>query len=272
MVDAASAAAAFRERHGLGLAPIRDIIQVAEDYCGARMVVLPLPDRVLAMSFRDPVSKSTIIGVGVSEVYERQRFSVAHELGHLDSGRLSTEVHTLGVRSRDADEMWSDEFARHLLIPKESLRGYLADRGYAPGELSSQALSDLVRTFGVSPDVARIQAKTADWVTAAAARKIANEGWTSRKLARQYGWESERNALVQLSSTPRRPTAIVNAATAAYLAGNITLEALARAAGRSDVDEFRAGLDEDDLVPHPPAAASEDDDIEDFSDLFKDGE
>ncbi len=203
-------ASAFRVRHGLGDAPIRDMFQVVEDFTGVFVLSRKFPASQEAFTVHDEESGMTIIAVGTSDNYERQRFSVAHELGHLESGRMSADVHSLPDFTSSKDETWAHDFARHLLLPLGAVEKYLTNLGRSPLNVTIESLSDLVRVFGVSPHVAMIQLRDSKWIS-----KRDFEEWpkrlpslTSRGLAMQFGWASERAGLVLVSLTPRRPSLI----------------------------------------------------------------
>jgi Zn-dependent peptidase ImmA (M78 family) len=271
------AAARFRSRHDLGNAPIRDMVQVMEDFCGAFVLTRPFPSAYEAFTVHDEVSGTTIVAVGTTDNPERQRFTIAHELGHLESGRMSAEIHSLPDPALNADEIWANNFARHLLLPLPALEKFLTDAKRSKGSLGEESLSDMVRVFGISPAAAMIQLHNSGWISESlhAAWRSASPALTSKALSTRHGWSSERSAMVAVSLAPRRPTRVVNAATAAYEAGQTSLESLAQAAGQNDLVAYRATLEESGVTPARPelrdTAGSDDDDwdSEDFSDLSR---
>jgi Zn-dependent peptidase ImmA (M78 family) len=264
-------AADFRARHGLGDAPIRDVIQVVEDFCDAFVFSEPFPDVYEAFTMQDEVAGTIIIAVGTSENHERQRFSIAHELGHLESGRMSADVHEAPDFERNPDEIWADTFARHLLLPLSAIDTYLSDSESTKEELTVEALSDLIRVFGISPKPAMIQLKSAGWITGNTFDEwFSDRSLTSRGLALRYGWSSERDAMVRAALTPRRPTRLVQAAVAAYQVGDTSIEALAQASGRRDLETYQSELQEVGIEQVVADDATDGDYItEDFSDLYQ---
>ena len=265
-------ASAFRVRHGLGDAPIRDMFQVVEDFHGAFVLSRKFPTSQDAFTVHDKDSGTTIIAVGTSDNYERQRFSVAHELGHLESRRMSADVHSLPDFLSSPDETWANDFARHLLLPMGAVENYLTDAGRTRLSLTIESVSDLVRVFGVSPHVAMIQLRDAHWISQKNLNSWArtSPAVTSRSLAMKFGWESERAGLVRASETPRRPTRVVKAATAAYQQGEISLEALAQVWGVQDVTAFQSTLEDSDIRPSTTATESSSErEPEDLSDLYR---
>lgn len=264
-------ASAFRVRHGLGDAPIRDMFQVVEDFTGAFVLSRKFPASQEAFTVHDEDSGMTIIAVGTSDNYERQRFSVAHELGHLESGRMSADVHSLPDFTSSKDETWAHDFARHLLLPLGAVQKYLTNLGRSPLNVTIESLSDLVRVFGVSPRVAMIQLRDSKWIS-----KRDFEEWskrlqslTSRGLAMEFGWASERDGLVQTSLSPRRPTRVVRAATAAYQRGEISLESLAQVWGVQDLAAFQTTLENSEIRPPTTTGENSERETEDLSDLYR---
>jgi Zn-dependent peptidase ImmA (M78 family) len=265
-------ASAFRALHGLGDAPIRDMFQVVEDLNGAFVLSREFPPSQAAFTVHDEDSGITIIAVGTTDNYERQRFSVAHELGHLESGQLSADIHSLSAVKRGPAEKWADDFARHVLLPISAVDKYLSHTRRARLSLAIESVSDLVRVFGVSPPVAMIQLRDALWIS-----QQNYDSWTqlttpvtSRSLAMRFGWASERDGLVRASETPRRPARIVKAATTAYQQGDISLEALAQVWGTRDVEKFKSMLEESGIRPLLETTDSRSNrEPEDLSDLYR---
>lgn len=266
------AAIEFRQRHSLGNAPIRDMIQVIEDFRGAFVFSRPFPTMYAAFTVHDEVSGTTIVAVGTTDNPERQRFTIAHELAHLESGRMSADVHSMPEFSRNPDEIWADNFARHLLLPLNAIDAYLTEAERTKGSITEKSLSDLVRVFGISPAAALIQMRDSGWISPGLYDEWRNAtpSLTSRALSIRHGWASERAAMVKLTLTPRRPIQVVEAATSAYRDGQTSLEALAQASGESDLDSYRDALEESGITPvRSEPDASDDWDAEDLSDLFR---
>lgn len=63
----------------------------------------------------------TIIGYNQNVAPVRQKFSVAHELGHLYMGHLHGHS-SLDLNSADFDEIEANQFAAHLIMPTVMLR------------------------------------------------------------------------------------------------------------------------------------------------------
>lgn len=109
--DPCSAAAAIRRHWGLGFRPIPNLIKLLESK-GVRVFTLAEGRNVDAFSFwRDGVP---FIFLNTLKSSEHNRFDVAHELGHL-------LMHRHGYHEGREVERDADQFASHLLMPREDL-------------------------------------------------------------------------------------------------------------------------------------------------------
>ena len=67
----------------------------------------------------------TVILVSLADAHVRQRFTVAHEVGHLWLERLDSEGASFSPQNDDDTERWCDAFAAAVLIPREWLSAEL---------------------------------------------------------------------------------------------------------------------------------------------------
>lgn len=119
---------------------------------GIKVFTAPLEPDVSGKLFMKPGGDPEIY-VNQSDSYNRQRFTVAHELGHWakrvakgeESGEIVDYRGPLAATGTDPQEIYANQFAAALLMPaKEVLR--LTELGYGP-----IAIADTLR---VSPDAA----------------------------------------------------------------------------------------------------------------------
>ena len=122
----------LRARWGLGDEPIPSMVTVLEEH-GIRVGFLPLPDGIDAMSFRVANGEPCVV-VRADVPGDRQRFSLAHELGHL--------AWPAGVREGDYHR-----FAAAFLVPAPSARRALGDHRK---RLGLDELLLLKRAWGLS--------------------------------------------------------------------------------------------------------------------------
>lgn len=119
--DIEDAALAVRKAWGLGLEPIVDLIEVLEDQ-GLKVL---LSEHAKAAKFDGLAAEAnghTVILVGADQPGDRQRFTMAHELGHLVlENRLDPEI----FEGEDGEEKACHRFAGAFLVPAAQVIGAL---------------------------------------------------------------------------------------------------------------------------------------------------
>jgi Zn-dependent peptidase ImmA (M78 family) len=109
---------------------------------------------------------TTVIGVNPSENHSRQRFTIAHEIGHyiLHKGDKNLFVDEVMFRSdkKDLRELEANAFATALLMPEELIDAEIKSLGEQPVK---DMITSLAQKFEVS--------------TVAMTYKLSNLGWIS---------------------------------------------------------------------------------------------
>lgn len=134
------AAEKFRSLFGLGLGPLSNVTRIAENAGAVVMRVQGLAPEIDAVSFATKRPLITLNGAGRSAC--RERFGIAHELGHFS-------LH-IGVLTGDRlTETQANRFASALLMPRSTFASEcrLAIRGT---RLNWLGLSELKLRWGVS--------------------------------------------------------------------------------------------------------------------------
>jgi Zn-dependent peptidase ImmA (M78 family)/DNA-binding XRE family transcriptional regulator len=137
--DAEAAARRTREAWHLGLAPVGTLTEELEQH-GIKVVMLDMPISVDGLSCRLRVSDNAslpMIVVSALVPSGRQRFVMAHELGHL----------VLTVAEPARLETACDSFAGAFLMPAEAVQACLGSRRHAFGY---DELADIAQLFGVN--------------------------------------------------------------------------------------------------------------------------
>ncbi|MFE5033177.1 helix-turn-helix domain-containing protein [Streptomyces sp. NPDC056683] len=248
-----TAAAALRTRLGLGIAPLVDLPELLETATHLDAGAVSIPSTVSGISAQDPARGVAVALVNICDVPERQRFSYAHELGHvvLDDG-VAVD-HLRGGRS--PQEIRCDAFARHFLAPLEGVRqewqrtattcAPTADDGSVD---PLRRLAQVARHYRVSLSVARIQCAR---LGIGLSPECQNALPTNREAAWRFGWGPEYEAEVKAAQQISPPRRILERAVQAYAAGSIGLKPLARLLCM-DVQDAEAQLEGAGI--RPPAA------------------
>jgi Zn-dependent peptidase ImmA (M78 family) len=161
---ARNAARRVLDQQGVRSAPI-PIEKIAVEY--ATIMSRSLRDEVSGMLI--PVDGGWVIVVNRDESPVRQRFTLAHELGHLVL-RHYTAPHAdrrYRVRFRDKEsakgsvfeEIEANQFAAALLMPQDLLTAKLLEVGfeYHPDDEESSQLKEVARHFRVSTQALSIR-------------------------------------------------------------------------------------------------------------------
>jgi len=141
---------ARQTREALGLdpaAPLECVLTLVESDLALPVVIAGLPHGVAGCCWRD--GDRVVLWVNGTHAPVRQRFTLAHELGHVrcrHDGAMPVETFvTLGGRTTDSREVQANAFAAELLAPATAVTAIVD--GADPG------LDDVVQiaaTFGIS--------------------------------------------------------------------------------------------------------------------------
>lgn len=146
------------EQLGLGSPPI-DVEDIAVR-CGAAVTRERFRRDLSGMLVRGGTDEPAVIGVNSTHHPRRQRFTIAHEIGHLTlhKGRKLTVDSGLRVDYRNDDgnpsvqeERDANAFAAALLMPAEAIRA-AADPIVRAGSTRSALVGGLAKTFEVSEE------------------------------------------------------------------------------------------------------------------------
>ncbi|MBH0118993.1 ImmA/IrrE family metallo-endopeptidase [Rhodococcus sp. HM1] len=131
------------------------------DRIGIRVQPAPLNNNLAGFIIREDADAPTEIYVNEQDHAVRQRFTVAHELGHFfrhkdDEDELGfvDERAELAQAGTDPEEIWANQFAAELLMPAAIVKKWWAE-GMSVGELrrrfdvSSPAINNRLSSLGL---------------------------------------------------------------------------------------------------------------------------
>ena len=129
-----------------GAASIGCLLTVVERDLGLPVVIAVLPEGIAGCCWRD--EDRVVLWVNGTQAAVRQRFTLAHELGHVrcahDAETPVETFETLGGKSTDSREVQANAFAAELLAPGEAVTASV---------VSEPSLDDVVliaARFGIS--------------------------------------------------------------------------------------------------------------------------
>ncbi|MFI7356250.1 helix-turn-helix domain-containing protein [Streptomyces avidinii] len=212
------------------------LAELIEETFGADVAVVRLDDGFDGLAATAEGTKLILLATTANPA--RQRFTLAHELGHLLAGD-NQDVHLdqdiFGpAQKRDPGEQRANAFASALLMPEEILRSAIA-----PG-LTREGYAALVCDLMVSPAALAFRLLHMRLIDAGTSDHF--KRMTASEAAQLAGRTEEFDQRAALSQEPRLPGLLVRDTRAAYEAGKATLRPYATLLG-VEVDELRSELE-----------------------------
>jgi Zn-dependent peptidase ImmA (M78 family) len=220
--------------------PLKCVLTEIEERAGVPVAFLALGRDLAGAYVPQP-----LIFLSGDQPANRLRFTLAHEFGHhwMNHGKAVDRVATLRDRD-DPREVEANAFAAEFLAPKAAVLRYVDE--HADETISLDFVVRLAAEFGISSQAALIRLRTAGVVAAARHDKLQGEieEGLHLMLAHHHGLTDKDDGISRArEQLPRIPPALRGSPLAAFLAGQIDIDGLARASGRSR-DEAQAAVDE----------------------------
>ncbi|MEO8009263.1 MAG: ImmA/IrrE family metallo-endopeptidase [Betaproteobacteria bacterium] len=143
----------------LGITEIPIPVEKIAEKLGAKLSYEPFEGQEDISGVLYRKDSHVVIGINSTHVKARQRFSIAHEIGHLVMHKGALFVDKTVRFNRDANsskavdprEIQANQFAAELLMPEELVANEVSKRLKKKGKYSQQLLvEELATTFGVS--------------------------------------------------------------------------------------------------------------------------
>ena len=211
-----------------------DLPGVIEAVFGIDVAIEPIPGRPDGLSYSRDGFRLAL--VDSAKVWTRQRYTLAHELGHVLAGdaqqlQLDVDVQASETRHRSG-EMRANAFAAALLMPARRLRARF------PSEVDRAGFARAVGELRVSPSALSWRLLNLGLVDDAQRDEFGS--MSTWDAAEQGGWTDRHLEFVQRQTMTRVPTDLLNRAHRAYQAGEISARLLAMILDISP-EEFLAG-------------------------------
>ncbi len=167
--DIESIAVRFRRHWNLGLDPIENLVDTFEMH-GIKVGLIDADTKFDALTFRH--EKHPVITVNKNISGDRQRFNLAHELGHI----------ILDLNENLDEEKAAHRFAGALLIPEEMMKYELLDKRK---DLDINELYHLKHKYGISMKALIHRASDLDIIPENVAirfyREFSRRGWNKKE-------------------------------------------------------------------------------------------
>jgi len=231
--DTNTGAARAREtRRELGIdaaAPLCCVLTVVERDLGLPVIVAALPQGIAGCCWRE--GERTVLWANGTQAAVRQRFTLAHEVGHVRCGHdhdVPVETFaTIGGKSTDSREVQANAFAAELLAPADGVRAAL------DGEPSLEDVVLIAARFGISPIAALYRLNTLGLTGRYEALKQEIADGLHEPLWEWIAPEVVVDAIAAIDapSLPRLSPVLRDSALAAVAGGSASVDAAAASAG-----------------------------------------
>lgn len=218
-----------------------ELIAAMEDRFGVDVAITGLPQGVDGLAWQADTFRLVLLAP--TDLWTRQRFTLAHELCHIlarDARSVVVESRVAPGRQKDLAEVRANVFASHLLMPARELTRAAA----AEGGLSDAGFERLVVRFRVSPSA--LAARLHQLGLVDAARRARLRALTTEACHLLAGAGDAYQKQASRASAERFPPRVASELYKAYLAGETTLRPLA-ALLDTDVERLHELL-----APEPP--------------------
>jgi Zn-dependent peptidase ImmA (M78 family)/DNA-binding XRE family transcriptional regulator len=172
---------ALREQWALGQNPIPDLVDMLETQ-GILVIFSRVEGQLKFDGLAATVGKQPVIVVSQTWAGDRQRFTLAHELGHLLlHGRLAPDL---------SEEQACNRFAGAFLLPRTAIYQHLGQRRHS---IEPRELYMLKHEFGLSMQACLCRAADSGLIDDATRKKLwmrfAKQGWRAQEPGTPYPQE-----------------------------------------------------------------------------------
>jgi Zn-dependent peptidase ImmA (M78 family) len=221
-------------RVALGLdpaAPLGCLLTVVEERAGIPVIVRAMPEEIAGCLWHDGAHR--LIHVNGLQALPRQRFTLAHELGHARCGHPGAlpvdDVTTITGGTHNPVEVQANAFAAEFLVPRSGLEQVIE------GAPTLDELVVIAATYGVSAIVALFRCVTCGLVGDRRADRLQAEIDDGRHLERHHAIAPRvvEDRLAAIGELPYLSPSLRSSALAAALGGRASVDQAAASAGLS---------------------------------------
>ena len=143
----------LRQRLGLGVGPIQDIISLLEFEFGVRVYIRRFDGRISGLfAYEEPIGACVLLNA--NHPRERRTQTAVHETGHLVATRRQPEVLQEALIPRSTAERYADAFGRAFLMPARGVTEKFREITAGASQLTRRHIIVLAHTFGASREAA----------------------------------------------------------------------------------------------------------------------
>jgi Zn-dependent peptidase ImmA (M78 family)/DNA-binding XRE family transcriptional regulator len=142
-------AAELRQRLGLGIGPVSDIVTLLEMELGVRVYIRRFDGRISGVFAYDEALGPCML-LNANHPRERRTHSAGHETGHFISTRREPEILHFGAVENSREERYANAFARAFLTPARAVLQKFQEMTAGSDRLTRRHVIVLAHFFGVS--------------------------------------------------------------------------------------------------------------------------
>jgi Zn-dependent peptidase ImmA (M78 family) len=222
-------------RAALGIdptAPLRCLLTTVEETAGVPVLIRALPNDIAGCYWQD--GERSLIHVNGGHGLVRQRFTLAHELGHAwckHNGAVAVDsVQTIGGRTTNPIEIQANSFAAEFLVPGAGLEDVI------DGEPNLDVLITVAAHYRVSAITVLFRFVACELVSETRADRLREEIDAGYHLDRQAQLKPNvpKDRLARIAALPYLSPALAGSALAASLDGRASAGQVADVAGVSE--------------------------------------
>jgi Zn-dependent peptidase ImmA (M78 family) len=199
---------------------ISDLVSVVENVFGVHVAVDRLPSGLDGLAWQ--TDHHRLILLTATRKWTRQRFTFAHELGHIlagDAQQVVIDQHLAPGVDTDPTEVRANQFAAVLLMPETELRARVT------GPVDDRSFARLTVDFKVSPSAMAVRLRSLGLIGTPRFEQV--RGMSSMACHQLAGTLDGYLAHVNEALAARLPSRLVAALFSAYQDGQTTLRPLA---------------------------------------------
>lgn len=142
----------LRQRLGIGLSPITDMVSLLELELGVRVFVYPLASGAISGLFVYDDEVGACVLLNRNHPRERRALTAAHETAHLLTARREPDIMDLAHAPQSREERFATFFAAALMMPAPLVRRRFQDLERDTGRFSPRHLILLAHYLNVSEE------------------------------------------------------------------------------------------------------------------------
>lgn len=139
----------LRQRLGLGMAPISDIVTLLEMELGIRVYVRRFDGRISGLFAYDETLGACML-LNANHPRDRRKQTAGHETGHFVSTRRQAEILHLEESENSREERYANAFGRAFVTPARAVMQMFQEVTAGSDRLSRRHVIVLAHFFGVS--------------------------------------------------------------------------------------------------------------------------